>query len=321
MLKWALRIGSGFLGLIVLVVAGVFVAYSLWISDLRRELVEGSQITSTPLGEIEYATLGEGTPRLLIHGTPGGYDQVLIGPKLASESYVGVQAIAVSRPGYLRTPLSSGRTPEQQADLYAALLDELGVERVVVQAGSGGAPSGLQMAIRHPDRVSALILLVPGLTYANLTEIDAARNGEWEFEWPSDFEQILQNVLLFAAGDLLASRVIPGLDENDPAQMASARALVQSSIPVRDRRGGHENDIRQFSRMDVSSWPLEDVNVPTLFLHGDADENSPYEDSVRAAARMPNAELVTFEGADHYMVLTRADEIQEHIQRFLSELD
>lgn len=46
-----------------------------------------------------------------------------------------------------------------QADAHAALLDNLGVRRAAVLAASAGGASALQLAIRHPERVSALVLV------------------------------------------------------------------------------------------------------------------------------------------------------------------
>lgn len=60
-----------------------------------------------------------------------------------------------------------------QADAHVCLLDALGIHRAAVMGGSAGAPSVLQTALRHPDRVVALILLVP-LTYKPPTEADSA---------------------------------------------------------------------------------------------------------------------------------------------------
>ena len=48
-----------------------------------------------------------------------------------------------------------------QADAHVCLLDALGIRQAAVLGASAGAPSALQMAIRHSDRVSALVLLVP----------------------------------------------------------------------------------------------------------------------------------------------------------------
>jgi len=69
-----------------------------------------------------------------------------------------MRVIAVSRPGYLGTPLADGETPEAQADLYAALLDTLGIARAVSSRSPPAAErAGLRAAPRH-----ALPRLDPG---------------------------------------------------------------------------------------------------------------------------------------------------------------
>src|SRR5574341_959670 len=73
-----------------------------------------SRIADTSNGPIEYAMQGEGPAVLVIHGCPGGYDQGLVAARLTRDP--SFKFIAPSRPGYLRTPLKVGRTPEAQAD-------------------------------------------------------------------------------------------------------------------------------------------------------------------------------------------------------------
>jgi pimeloyl-ACP methyl ester carboxylesterase len=77
---------------------------------------------------------------MVVHGTPGGSDSsVAIGRFLVN---AGFEVIAPSRPGYLGTPLDGGRSIDDQADLLAALLDALGVERtgLLTWSGGGGEP-------------------------------------------------------------------------------------------------------------------------------------------------------------------------------------
>lgn len=78
----------------------------------------------------------------------------------------GFKIIAPSRPGYLGTPLATGRTFAQQGDALAALLDVLGIDRIPVFAASGGGPAGYELAARHPERVSRLVqvdgVCIPG---------------------------------------------------------------------------------------------------------------------------------------------------------------
>jgi pimeloyl-ACP methyl ester carboxylesterase len=68
-----------------------------------------------------------------------------------------------SRFGYLRTPLPAGATHARQADAFAALLDALDAPSAAVMAVSAGAASAAQLALRHPERVQALVLITPAL--------------------------------------------------------------------------------------------------------------------------------------------------------------
>src|SRR5262245_47416932 len=63
------------------------------------------------------------------------------------------------RPGTLGTAIENGRTPEQQADLEAALLDTLGIVRVSVVGISAEGPAAIQFPVRHASRTNALMLL------------------------------------------------------------------------------------------------------------------------------------------------------------------
>jgi pimeloyl-ACP methyl ester carboxylesterase len=82
-----------------------------------------TQVVETAQGPIETAIVGRGPAVLVIPGCPGGYDQGLIAARLAKGH--SFKFIALSRPGYMGTPLVVGDTPESQADAYAALLDAL----------------------------------------------------------------------------------------------------------------------------------------------------------------------------------------------------
>jgi 2-hydroxy-6-oxonona-2,4-dienedioate hydrolase len=144
----------------VLGMAGfTYASYQHDIRASRERVATGSRLAQTPCGPIEYAVAGEGPPVMLVHGAGGGFDQGLeFGAPLVRN---GLQIIAMSRFGYLRTPLPHDASPAAQADAHACLLDALGVSRAAVIGASAGAPSAMQFALRHPARCNALVLLVP----------------------------------------------------------------------------------------------------------------------------------------------------------------
>jgi hypothetical protein len=77
----------------------------------------------TALGVVEYVEIGEGPVVVALHGAMGGWDQNVILAQTIGD--MGYRYIAMTRPGYLGTPMRSGKSPEQQGDLIAALLDTL----------------------------------------------------------------------------------------------------------------------------------------------------------------------------------------------------
>lgn len=313
-LKWTLRVGI-WLGATLIVAIGIsLVMFFVWRADIiaRREADPERRIVTTELGDIEVAVVGQGVPLLSLHGTPGGYDQSLVGIRaIPGNAPENTMTIAVSRPGYRGTPLASGASFEEQADLFAALLDELGVERAVVFAASGGGHAGLQFAIRHPDRTLGLILYAPEIR----SEVPTALDSEGALT-DTRAQVFTTEFSMWLLGKRFAPLLINDFDPDDSGQLDMVTATIESSIPWGGRDQGRLNDLTQ--RMDpaIDDWPLEEISAPTLILHGNADQNSPYEASVDAASRIPNAELVTFEGGDHYVIVSRRAEVEARIRRF-----
>jgi pimeloyl-ACP methyl ester carboxylesterase len=307
--RWILRVTVGLVVLLALTVGIMFVVFSSWKSGHVRELERGSRIMTTALGDVEYAVVGTGLPYLSIHGTPGDYDTALTGRRAAPERYDDQMTITLSRPGYLRTPLSSGQTFEQQADLFAALLDKLAIDRAVIVASSGGGYDGLQFALRHPNRCIALVMLSTSVNYEDGPP-DRTRNA------------FLRGIQDFGLWSMTLSDVLPGLmvkdwNRNDPEQVAFFNGVLRGMIPIASHLDGARNDEAQRVDPNIDHWPLERITVPTLLIHGNADENSAYRGSVAVASKIPHAELVTFAGGDHFIPVTHAREIREHIRRFV----
>jgi len=125
-------------------VVSVYVAYHGDIDQAFKRISTRSQIVQTACGPIEYAIAGEGNPVLIVHGAGGGFDQ---GRDFAWDlTAANLRVIAMSRFGYLRTPLPANASAAAQADAHACLLDALGIRRAAIVDVSAGAPSSMQFA-------------------------------------------------------------------------------------------------------------------------------------------------------------------------------
>ena len=302
MKKWIKRIGLGILALVFAFVIVMISAFAIFSHRHAQELEAQSTIIQTPRGPIEYAEIGRGTSVLIVHGSPGGYDQSLGTIKASSLAEKG-RFIIPSRPGYLRTPLSVGETPEDQAKAFAALLTALHVDKVAVLAGSGGGPSALQFVLQYPERCSALIL-----------EEAVTRRQEKQ---PSPDASIVRDFLIWANVTLAGDAYWQAMNPSDPVIATVGKGLMNSFLPSSRRQVGVENDMQQFSQ--IGNWPLDKIRCPTLILHGTGDTNVPIADAEYAHAQIPGSEFVKLEGADHLMIVKQRQHIDSLVTAFVAK--
>ena len=242
----------------------VAVLFRIELDRVRRATLDEAVIVKTAAGPIEYAERGEGIPLLSIHGAGGGFDQGLANVEdLLDEGY---RIIAPSRFGYLRTPAPPGASPTTQADAHAALLSALQVRLAVVVGISAGARSAMELAIRHPELVSALILIVPG-TYSPTSPVavDRSRSSRlvfWLVNVGADFfwwavEKIAPSILVRFTG------VSPKLfKHSSQAERDRVMRVVRSIEPLSLRFRGINLD----SAPRLHPLPLAKITAPTLII-------------------------------------------------------
>jgi len=303
--------------------------YSRWLRDetaRQDELSRMSTVASTARGEMEYALLGEGPVVLALHGGPGGFDQSLF--LFEQVTRQGFSLLAPSRPGYLRTPLATGKTMADQADAVAALLDILKIEKVALVFGSAGGASGYNFAIRHPDRVTSLIAvdavvsqyLLPANAGALAQAIFLSGPGERLMDFFSrEFPRQTLHALIKQESILRDEQIEPQVDAayRDPDQMAFALRLVRSMSEYPKRKVGVDNDMAQFATLP--NLPVDAIPCPALIVHGTHDSDVPFYHGVYAWENIPNAEKLWVREGSHFCawIHPEAKVVQEKMVEFL----
>jgi pimeloyl-ACP methyl ester carboxylesterase len=281
-------------------------------AEMRRadQRVAGvpSATLDTAWGTVEYIDDGQGTPVLLSHGVLGGHDN---GRDLVTW-YVGsgYRAIRPSRFGYLGSSMPDDATPVAQADVYAALLDHLGLDRAAMLGFSAGGPAAIEFALRHADRSLALVLAssyLPGM--ARPLRPVAQRVMRAAVGWGRGW-WLLKTV---APGLLARIMGVPkGWDASHDPQFLSVREHL---FPTAPKRLGVAFDALVSEPMS-NELPLEDIAVPTLFVHAADDRLAPYEYVPPASARIPGSQLVTVAAGGH-LFLEHQDQVREAVGRFV----
>lgn len=275
--------------------------------DLDGLLAGGPRVVQTAAGRVEYAEAGQGPVLLSVHGSGGGWDYAL--GMAGVFALNGFRVIAPSRPGYLGTPLTVGRSYEEQADALAALLDTLKIEQAAVLGFSGGGAPMYLLASRHPEKVSALIAVG-----ALSTELGKAWNPVMEKLFfnrvgMEAFTGLLRTALalrpdmgvrlLLSDETTLTSGEVAALAKRimaDPVRAAFVtRVWMCSARHVGRWLAGQANDNTQMKGM--APLDLSGIRCPTLVV-GNATDPFHKHDTY-ATEHVLGADVLTIEGGGH----------------------
>ena len=298
------------LGAAVVAAVPVSARYRADLQRARQRLAAaGSQVAQTACGPIEYATYGTGTPVLEVHGIFGGFDQGLMNARPVLGE--GFKVIAPSRFGYLGTPMPADASVASQADAHRCLLDYLGLERAVVMGHSAGSTSAIQLALRHPERVWALVLVVPNAPGPELT---LPPKPLIRALFQSDFAFWLLATYFPA---LLPIRPPAGL-ELTPGQQEEMATVMESLLPAAPRGEGFFFDMFVSNPAINSGYAFADIRVPTLVVTALDDSMASPERARTLATQIPGARLVTLPSGGH-VLLGQAETVRREIGEFLTQ--
>ncbi|QES48623.1 alpha/beta hydrolase [Streptomyces venezuelae] len=255
---------------------------------------------------------------LLLHGFPTGSHQFRRLIDTFADRY---RLIAPDYPGFGHTEAPAGFTYtfDRLADITEAFTDALGLDRFALYLFDFGGPVGLRLALRRPERITALIV-----QNANAYE-DGLSDGARELiarrrETPGD-EEAVRGLFTpegtrfqYEAGLADPTRLDPG-----------APALDQYFLDLPGRTDA-QTDLAFDYRSNVGHYPawqewLRTHRPPTLILWGAGDPFFTVAGAKAYLRDLPDAELHLFEDAGHFALETHLPEITPLIGEFLGRLD
>jgi pimeloyl-ACP methyl ester carboxylesterase len=258
---------------------------------------------------------GEGPVALLVHGQPGlGSDWGDVAGGLASTNRV----LVPDRPGYGRTG-GPALGLAGNADSLARLLDDKSVDSATVVGHSFGGGVALSMALRHGDRVGALVLVSSVGTARSLRPYDRVLGLP-----------VLGEGLAFAGWEL-SRWVLPALRQRStqlpPAVRSRLRAIPEPPVASDGGRGHAAVTWRSFvieQRALLAETPaleanLSSVRVPTAVVAGRRDRLVPARASADLAEAISGAELVWVAGVGHLLPQEAPGVLVGIVRRYASD--
>jgi pimeloyl-ACP methyl ester carboxylesterase len=196
-------------------------------------------------------------------------------------------------------------TFEKFVDDLEAVVDAAGIDRFALLGISQGCAVSIAYAVRHPERVSHLVLLggyAVGWKKRAKTEAEKQAGDAmltlmrvgWGQENPA-FRQ------------MFTSQFIPGANKEQADWFNEFQRISSSAADA-------ARNLLANGEADVSSL-LSQVKVPTLVMHCRQDARVPFESGRRMAAGIPGARFVPLESQNHVML-----EGEPALARFLEEL-
>ena len=248
-------------------------------------------------------TGGDGPAVLLLHGLL--FDRSMFDPQ-----------VAALRDRYrIVTPDSRGhgeseRRPEEftQWDVmedHLALLDHLGIERAVWGGVSQGGFQSLRAALKHPDRVTALVLI----------ETQAGAEDQTKAQMYEAFADV---IVTEGWNDDLLQTVVP--------IFFSASTSEDVSGPWKERWRSEDvsaarETLHAVTRREDITDRLGEIEQPALVIHGEDDGAIEMERAEQLAAGLPGlVELVKVPRAGHSSTIEQPEAVTAAIERFLEKV-
>ena len=277
---------------VTLIACILFLGYRRDMNAARSRLAAVERhVVSTKWGAVEYAERGRGEPVLVVHGI---FHNCVGGLLSVRDLFSDRRVIAPSRFGYLGSSIPPNATPAAQADAFAALLEALKIGRIDVVGLSAGATSALQLAMRHPEKVKHLAVLVGNLPGSPTAIVQPS----WTRQVNRQFVMWMLRTFVPSTMARLVAAVPKGFAmSGDDARFVNA--FIDSLFPM--SHDGVDFDLF-VSNADVTNYNLEAIEVPTLIVHTKDDQLASHDASWRAAGRIPGARFVSLESGGHLML-------------------
>jgi pimeloyl-ACP methyl ester carboxylesterase len=255
-------------------------------------------------GRLFFEVAGGGTPVVLIHS--GITDSRSWDPQLAAFA-ARHRVLRYDLRGMGRSDLGHG--PYSNVDDLVKLMDTVGLERAALVGVSMGGALALDVAVEHPVRVSALVLVGAGIS------------GR---KWPDTFRAQVRDIdALFERGliDQAVERELEIWLYGKGRTAADVDPTVREAVREMNRNIAERfpADARPQPIDPPASGRLADVRVPTLVIVGDLDVDHVHERARELQNGIAGARSAVMHGVAHVPNMEHPEEFNRLVLDFLGE--
>jgi pimeloyl-ACP methyl ester carboxylesterase len=264
--------------------------------------------------ELNTVIQGQGFPILCIHGHPGAAGSMRVFTDHLSQRF---RTIAPDLRGYGKTKVRQDFVIQTHLDDLEELLDRHRIDRCLILGWSLGGIIGLEFAVKHPERVSGMILVAtaarpwsdhPRISWQDnlYTGIAALLNSvkpgwQWNidrFAKRSLFRYLLQQHTPAAYQYIAKHAIYAFLNTSPQANRSLNQALQQGYVRVQN---------------------FEQIQSPCLMLAAEHDRHINAAASVETAKALPNCDWKVFPQTAHFLPWEIPDQVLSEIDQWLEQ--
>ena len=244
--------------------------------------------------ELYYESHGDGSAVVLLHGAAGNHLSWFQQVPVISERF---RCVTLDHRGFGASADATSESGARFVDDLEALLDALGVREVSLVAQSMGGRTALGFAVRHPDRVRALVLA----------------DTSASIEWPELTERLaqLREERGGNAGALTSRAIGRRFRTRNPVGAFLYEQVAGQNPP------GAADRARGAKAVPVTREQLAALEVPTLFIVGGDDVLTPPEILRTMHAALPGSTLIEVPGCGHSVYFEQPDVFNAAVLDFI----
>jgi pimeloyl-ACP methyl ester carboxylesterase len=234
------------------------------------------------VGGLAIEEAGEGVPVVLLHGLTATRRYVVMGSKTLERS--GHRVIAYDARGHGQSEPATPYSYEALAGDLLGVLDGAGVERAVLAGASMGAHTLLRLALDHPERALALVVITPAFD-------PEGSEGDLE-RW----DALSEGLRTGGVEGFVAAYGEPAVPE---AMRDTVLTVIRQRLSAHEHPDAVADALREVPRSRAfSSWDeLAGLDLPVTVVasRDEADPGHPYAIGERYAQVIPGAQLLSEE--------------------------
>jgi pimeloyl-ACP methyl ester carboxylesterase len=303
-------------------------------SGLRESMPAMPKASSNGI-QLEFETFGNASDRpvLLIMGLGGQmilwdeafcqqladrghyvirYDNRDVGLSTKFEEHGTPNALAMMMEAAQGKPIEVPYTLEDMADDAVGLLDALAIERAHVVGASMGGMIAQVVAIRHTSRVRSLTSIMSTTANRDLPPPSAEATAKLMREPATDRESYIDGVV--ETFQVIGS---PGFTMDiERSRERAGRAYDRCFLP-----SGQTRQLAAILAAENRVPALQQLELPTLVIHGAADPLVPVEGGRDTAQAVPGAEWLCIDGMGHDLPVDLHGKIVDSISALTGRAD